>query len=175
MDIYKILIISFLSIAFVACNGAHSSTKKKFSLEILDSKKEFQINDTFNINIINKKNIEIDSIKYELSREFINVKNNTVSLEIAKLEKQEITATIYHDGKIEKNSTSITILSDKAPVVYTYKVINEYPHDQKAFTQGLEFHNDTLYESTGKKGESSLRKVDYKTGKVLQQVNLNAA
>src|SRR5690606_14684852 len=103
------------------------------------------------------------------------VNNNTVSLENAKLGKQELTATIYHDGKIEKNSTSITILSDKAPVVYTYKVINEYPHDQKAFTQGLEFHNDTLYESTGKKGESSLRKVDYKTGKVLQQVNLNAA
>ncbi len=175
MDIYKILIISFLSIVLAACNGAHSSTKKKFSLEILNSKKEFQVNDTFNIKIINKKNIEIDSIKYELSREFINVNNNIVSLENAKLGKQEFTATIYHDGKIEKNSTSITILSDKAPVVYTYKVLNEYPHDQKAFTQGLEFHNDTLYESTGKKGESSLRKVDYKTGKVLQQVNLNAA
>lgn len=174
MNIYKILIILFLSIVLVACNGANSSTKKKFSLEILNSKKEFKLNDSFNINITNKKNIEIDSIKYELSGELINVNNNTISLKNAKLGKQELTASIYYDGKLEKNSMVITILSDKAPVVYSYKVINEYPHDQKAFTQGLEFHNDTLYESTGKKGQSFIRKVDYKTGKTLKQVDLNA-
>lgn len=175
MTVYKILILNFLTIVLVACNGANSSTKKKFSLEILNPKKEFKLNDNFNINIINKKNIEIDSLKYELSGELISVNNNTISLKNAKLGKQELTAYIYHDGELEKNSTMITILSDKAPVVYSYKVINEYPHDQKAFTQGLEFYNDTLYESTGKKGQSSIRKVDYKTGKILKQVHLNAA
>lgn len=175
MTIYKILILNFLSIVLVACNGANSSTKKKFSLEILNSEKEFKLNDSFNINITNKKNIEIDSVKYELSGELINVNNNTISLKNAKLGKQELTASIYYDRKLEKNSTVITILSDKAPVVYSYKVVNEYPHDQKAFTQGLEFHNDTLYESTGKKGQSFIRKVDYKTGKIFKQVDLNTA
>jgi len=174
MKIYKVLIVTFLSIALVACNGANSSTQKKFALEISDSEKEFKLNDTFNIKIINKKSIEIDSIKYELSGKLISVSNNTVLLDNANLGKQELTATIYYDGKFEKNSTGITILSNKAPVVYTYNIINEYPHDQKAFTQGLEFHNDTLYESTGKKGQSSIRKVNYKTGEILKQVDLSA-
>ncbi len=54
------------------------------------------------------------------------------------------------------------------PPVYTYTVINTYPHDPAAFTQGLIFENGVLYESTGLYGRSSLRKVDLETGTVLQ-------
>lgn len=43
-----------------------------------------------------------------------------------------------------------------------------YPHDPKAFTQGLFFHNGALYESTGQVGESSIRRVDLESGKVEQ-------
>jgi|LSQX01.3.fsa_nt_gb glutamine cyclotransferase len=50
---------------------------------------------------------------------------------------------------------------------YTYQVIATYPHDPQAFTQGLIFHEGFLYESTGLYGESSLRKIDLRTGKVL--------
>ena len=53
-----------------------------------------------------------------------------------------------------------------------YSVVNTYPHDRGAFTQGLLFLNGVLYESTGQYGQSSLRKVELKTGKVLQQVNV---
>jgi glutaminyl-peptide cyclotransferase len=42
----------------------------------------------------------------------------------------------------------------------TYEVVNVYPHDPAAFTQGLIFHDGYLYESTGLYGESSLRKVE---------------
>lgn len=56
----------------------------------------------------------------------------------------------------------------------TYAVVNSYPHDPRAFTQGLVYHKGYLYESTGLYGESSLRKVDLETGKVLQQVDLPA-
>jgi len=52
----------------------------------------------------------------------------------------------------------------------TYKIINAYPHDPQAFTQGLIFYNNVLYESTGLAGHSSLRKVDLASGKVLQMV-----
>lgn len=51
--------------------------------------------------------------------------------------------------------------------VYTYRVVKAYPHDQAAFTQGLLFYGGALYESTGKYGHSSLRKVDLATGKAL--------
>jgi glutaminyl-peptide cyclotransferase len=54
----------------------------------------------------------------------------------------------------------------------TYEVVNAYPHDPAAFTQGLIYHDGYLYESTGLYGESSLRVVELETGKVLQQVDL---
>ena len=59
-----------------------------------------------------------------------------------------------------------------AAPVYGYEVVNVYPHDRNAFTQGLLFRDGVLYESTGLKGRSSLRKVQLETGKVLQQINV---
>lgn len=53
--------------------------------------------------------------------------------------------------------------------VYSYRVINAYPHDPNAFTQGLIYAEDFLYEGTGLyDGRSSLRKVDLESGKILQ-------
>jgi glutamine cyclotransferase len=45
-----------------------------------------------------------------------------------------------------------------------------YPHDARAFTQGIEFRDGALYEGTGLTGQSTLRKVELATGKVLQQI-----
>lgn len=59
-----------------------------------------------------------------------------------------------------------------AAAVYGYRVITTYPHDPKAFTQGLLYRDGALYESTGLYGQSSLRRVELETGKVLQQVQL---
>lgn len=56
--------------------------------------------------------------------------------------------------------------------VYGYEVVKSYPHDDKAFTQGLFFHNGFLYESTGQEGRSQIRKVEIETGKVLQKWDL---
>lgn len=64
------------------------------------------------------------------------------------------------------NSTQAAI-SNPAPVV-GYRIVNTYPHDPRAFTQGLVFANDVLYEGTGLRGQSSLRKVDLESGNVLQ-------
>jgi glutamine cyclotransferase len=54
-----------------------------------------------------------------------------------------------------------------------YTVLNAYPHDTSAFTQGLEFYKGTLYESTGLATRSTLRTVDYKTGRILSQKKLS--
>lgn len=51
--------------------------------------------------------------------------------------------------------------------VYGYQVVNVYPHDPDAFTQGLIFDKGFLYESTGLRGKSTLRKVNLETGKAL--------
>jgi glutamine cyclotransferase len=53
---------------------------------------------------------------------------------------------------------------------YGYEIVNVFPHDRAAFTQGLIFKDGVLWESTGQFGSSSLRKVELKTGKVLKLV-----
>ncbi|HEV2705856.1 MAG TPA: glutaminyl-peptide cyclotransferase [Pyrinomonadaceae bacterium] len=55
------------------------------------------------------------------------------------------------------------------PPVYGYEVVNTWPHDSKSFTQGLVFHDGAFLESAGQYGKSSLRRVELKTGKVLQE------
>ena len=56
--------------------------------------------------------------------------------------------------------------------VYTYDVVNTYPHDPKAYTQGLVYYDDQLYESTGQYGSSSLRRVELKKGKVKKKIEI---
>ncbi len=51
---------------------------------------------------------------------------------------------------------------------FTYQIVNAYPHDRNAFTQGLVFEGGVLYEGTGRHGYSSLRRVELKSGRVLQ-------
>ena len=53
--------------------------------------------------------------------------------------------------------------------LYGYRVVNVYPHDASAFTQGLQYLDGYFYEGTGLNGRSSIRKVTLETGKVLQQ------
>ena len=57
--------------------------------------------------------------------------------------------------------------------VYSYEIVNAFKHDSKAFTQGLVFHNGFLYESTGQKGDSTVRKVEINSGRVLQNHDLS--
>ena len=74
------------------------------------------------------------------------------------------------------NTTSTTTCIDAVvptgPVAYTFEVVQEFPHDADAFTQGLVIEDGVLYEGTGLFGESSLRRVDLDTGEVLEQVDL---
>jgi glutamine cyclotransferase len=53
-------------------------------------------------------------------------------------------------------------------------VLRSFPHDTSAFTQGLLWHEGSLYESTGREGRSTLRQVELETGKVLRKVDVPA-
>ncbi len=56
---------------------------------------------------------------------------------------------------------------------YGYQVVHAYPHDPKAFTEGLEYRAGFLYETTGIKGQSWLRREKLETGQVLQQIDID--
>lgn len=58
------------------------------------------------------------------------------------------------------------------PTIIPYTVLNAFPHDTAAFSQGLEFYKGELLESTGLYGKSTLRRVDFRTGKLLNNLPL---
>lgn len=62
--------------------------------------------------------------------------------------------------------------SINVPAVMGFSIVNQYPHDSKAFTEGLEFRDGFLYESVGQYGRSDIRKTELATGKVLQAAKM---
>ncbi len=80
-----------------------------------------------------------------------------------------LTAKSYKQGQMEASTAvQVLVVPKNPPISYTYSIVNIYPHDKQAYTQGLIYENGYFYESTGLYGKSSLRKVDIKTGKPLQ-------
>lgn len=75
------------------------------------------------------------------------------------------------DHSTEPTATSTSNVPAPAPI--SYSVLNIYPHDTAAFTQGLIYYNNQMYEGTGQKKESNLRKVDYKTGVVQKKIDID--
>jgi len=94
-----------------------------------------------------------------------------------------ITARVYAAGKSQEASTNIVLLPSKAPVDYTFKVEKVFPHDTTMYTEGLLFQDGVMYESGGgyltppgneeADGQSSLRKFDLNTGKVIKKIMLD--
>jgi len=64
-------------------------------------------------------------------------------------------------------------LSAQTAPVYSYRILATYPHDAKAYTQGLQYIGGVLYEGTGLNGSSSVRRVDLTTGRVLKNLPLS--
>ncbi|WCO00468.1 glutaminyl-peptide cyclotransferase [Psychroserpens ponticola] len=168
MSTFKSLILIALSHLLINCGD---SKPKKNNVSIHTNAKDnvVKLGETVKLSVNNPDNLEISSINYTLNGESIN---ESFHLNNQRLGIQTITATIDYGDLKENISTKITILNNELPKIYGYKIINEYPHDITSYTQGLEFHNGELYESTGQYGESKLRKVDYQTAEVLKNVDL---
>jgi len=71
----------------------------------------------------------------------------------------------------DTNSVNNSLNATAIPI-FGYEVVNAYPHDPSAFTQGLVYEDGVIYEGTGLNGQSTLRRVDPETGRVLQQTSL---
>ncbi|OEK08343.1 glutamine cyclotransferase [Flavivirga aquatica] len=169
MNIFKYLTVIFLSGLFFSCGSNSSKKKNDFTIKTNAIKGNISNNEALKLNIESKKNHIIDSVVYTLDGN--PIKENS-ELNNFKLGKHTIEANVFYNNEKQIATSSITILNNATPKVYTYKIINEYPHDVTSYTQGIEFFNDTLYESTGQYKESKLRKIDYKTGTVLKNIDL---
>ncbi len=155
----------------MGCGDSEQNATDLFSLEIKNVQKTYNQDDAVSVEVIGKKGKEVESVAYSIDNGE-RVSENVISLEGQKMGNRTLHAYIVSEGKTYELSKPILIIPSKNPTIYTYKILETYHHDIKAYTQGLEFFKDTLYESTGQYAHSSLRKTNYKTGEVLQKFDL---
>lgn len=166
---YKSLICFFVLLATFSCKSEY-----KF---VINAPQKIQVDQELTFSISEKNNKPIDSVQFSLGNKKLNNVSSSVTIKINgyRLGKHQVTAIVFYENKTKKITKPIYIMADSQPDIYTYKIINSYPHDKGAYTQGLEYYDGFLYEGTGKKGASSLRKVELETGKVLQKIDLDSA
>lgn len=168
MQFYKYIIVICLSIFLINCGDTNS--KKQTGFVINTNSKSLMLGDTLQLSISNPKNLEISGINYTLNDIPIS---KTFILNDITLGEKIITAVVNYDDNSDTISKKVKVYNNSIPSYYSYEIINTYPHDMSSYTQGLEFYNGDLYESTGQRGESKLRKVNFETGEVLKNINLN--
>tara|TARA_R110002051_G_scaffold56046_8_gene104004 strand:- start:55231 stop:56286 length:1056 start_codon:yes stop_codon:yes gene_type:complete len=173
MSTFKFYCIILITSLFASCGSGNQKASSLFEIKIENNLNQFNQNKNVGISIENKKNKEIQHVIYTIDGHELPVNNGKILINVPTLGSKILTAKISYENETIEINKNIKVLSEKAPEIYTYTIINEYPHDTKAYTQGLEFYNDTLYESTGKKGESFLRKLNFKTGEVYEQIDLD--
>ncbi|OWP83363.1 glutamine cyclotransferase [Flavobacterium davisii] len=181
MKKYNLLTIISLLVIGTGCEG---DKKNLFSIDESQFKALYHPGDEIPIIITNKNEKNIDSVSFFSNEKRIGSTkgNNTFKyiLNEAKLGYQNLKAIVYYEGDVQELTSRVELVSKEEPKLLKYQLIATYPHDLKAYTQGLEFYKGFLYEgtgngsgvSTGQKGISSLRKTDYKTGKVIQKIEL---
>ena len=110
----------------------------------------------------------------------INTTKACLTLQLLKLRMKKyliiVTLVFFVSCKEEENgeSTKEPVTGVPAPTIINATVKSVYEHDVSAYTQGLEFYNGILFESTGDFENSSLRKTDFKTGKVLEKYSMGS-
>ena len=148
------------------CNSDKSGG---FKIQINSTNNLISLGDDISLNITSTNNKVIDSINYFLNnikiKNQIKLNNNKVGENLAKVD-------IYSNGKKISLNKKFDIYSNIKPNLMTYDIINEFNHDQKAYTQGLEIYENFLFESTGLNGKSSLRKINFNTGEIINMINL---
>ena len=160
-------IIFFFFLLILNCNPDPSSG---FKVEIKSSGNKILIDDEISINIISPNNKIIDSIKYYLNGGLVS---SEVKLVDYKVGENNVDVKIFSNNETISINKKFDVYSNIEPEIMTYKIISEYKHDKNAYTQGLEFYKNHLYESTGLHGKSTLRKSDYKSGEILNMINLD--
>lgn len=175
---YNFLSFILLGITLASCNDPKKGENTLFTFDISKFAAQYQPQDAIELGISNPNSKAVDSIIYYVNDKKIASKKGldklSFELKDQKLGYQNLKALVYFGGENSEATARIELVSNVKPKLLNYKIVNTFPHDTTSFTEGLEFYKDTLYESTGLKGKSYVRKYDYRTGKVYKQINLDA-
>lgn len=169
MSSIKLFIITVLSLSLWTCGDNPNGKKNHFVIKTDAKNNTIALGETVNLSMDNPKNKTITNVTYHLNGVAIDKNFTTTDVPLG---IHTLTAKVVYEGQTEETTTNLTVLNNKPPVIYSYNILNEYPHDITSYTQGLEFHNGILYESTGQYGESKLRKVKHDTGEILKSITI---
>lgn len=176
MKKHNLLATILLALTLGSCGNSRKEKEDYFSFDESNLKPLYQAGEKADFEIVNPENKTIDSIVYFANgQKLASVKGNekfNLDLNGKKLGYQNIKALVYFEGDTVSTHTRIELASGITPKLLNYTVVNTYPHEVKAFTEGFEFFRDTLIESTGQHGNSYIAKIDYKTGKTIKKVDL---
>ena len=166
---FKFLIYSLIVVLINSC-GSEKRNSNAVKLIPSNKKATYKLGETLEVNINNKKEIKIDSVKYTFQNHKITSQNKlSLPLKNELLGKHTVNAEIFSNNETIVKKLKVTVLNNKPPKIYNYKIVNTYPHNTKHYTQGLEFNGNFLYESAGRPKESKLLKKELETGKTLQE------
>ena len=169
MHLDKVLKIIIVAALISGC-GNSSKPIKHFLIQTNANKNVISNTDTLKLSLSNLSNKKIDSVNYVINNSPVA---DIFSLQNSSLGEKMIKAEVFYEGKKEVALQKVIVVNGSTPKLYTYELLNTYPHDITSYTQGLEFYNGVLYESTGQYGESKLRALDYKNDAILNNVNLS--
>ena len=150
----------FFFILFYSCNEIPA-----VNYQLIINSDENIINKTSKVTISVNSLSQNHSIKYFLNE--IETKPE-IDLTKAKLGTNIIKAVLNIDEKDIVITKEFDVFNEFVPEIYNYKIINEFQHDISSYTQGLEFNDGYLYESTGLNGFSSLKKIDVFNNKIIE-------
>ena len=179
-----------LSLAAILFNSCQSDTKvietknKKVKHRLLakllapKNNQSFKLGDSVIIHIEAKDLVDLDSVVVLYGKKKLGVSHQlpfktTIPKDQLSCGKHNVEYNLYpKEGNKEVKFASIKVLADQKPKQYSFVKLASFPHDIHAYTQGLEWDDEVLYEGTGQIGQSSLRKVDVKNGEILQKIDL---
>ena len=184
MKKYNFLFIILLSVILSQCGGAKKEINSLFTFNTTQFKEQYQSQESIDLTLLNPNSLRVDSVVYYVNETKIGTTKGldklTFNLKGQKLGYQNLKAIVYYEGELSEASDRVELVSNIEPKLLQYTIVNTYPHDVQAYTQGLEFYRDTLYEGTGNgsgpsgnKGISSLRKTNYKTGEIFKKIELS--
>ena len=171
----RIKILSGLAVAMVLAFVGCKSQKGKFEFVQPESGQRVAYGEQVKLKLQFPAST-LDSVVYSIDGEAFVTKTDTSSVvfdtKVYGFGDKSLSAKVYAEGKEDIAYSNVLVLPPNAKN-YAFEVVNEYPHDTKAYTQGLQYADGVLYESTGQPSMlegivTSLRKVDLKTGEIIK-------
>lgn len=176
----NLLVIISLSSVLMCYNCSKKNSESSFSIDNSKFKTKFYTTNTVDLIVLNQENKTVDSLQFFANDAKVATTKGSVpykfDLKNQKFGFQNLQAKVFANGNTEPEIifSKFEIVSNVTPKLLKFEIVNTFAHDTTSFTEGLEFYKGVLYENTGLKGKSKLLKTDFKTGKILKSVPMQA-